>query len=56
MQAAASGDHQDALAWLEALLAIGEPLPEEYVRKWDEWTARVGRRPRFPPRAAARSP
>ena len=40
-EAAARGDHGDALAWLDTLLAIGETLPEAYGRKRETWQHRL---------------
>lgn len=37
--AAARGDHTDALAWLGAIEAIGEQLTPEYHAKRETWQA-----------------
>ncbi len=38
-EAAERGDHVDALAWLDALEAIGEKLPKPYVLRRASWSA-----------------
>jgi hypothetical protein len=40
-EAAARGDFADALAWLNTLTAIGEPLPARYLLKREDWLGRV---------------
>ena len=39
-EAAERGDHVDALAWLDALEAIGDKLPKVYEIRRDAWSAR----------------
>jgi hypothetical protein len=41
-EAAASGDHADALAWLETLVAAGHSLSGEYQRKREAWRLALG--------------
>ena len=36
-EAAARGDHADALSWLKVLDAIGEQLSHEYQSKRESW-------------------
>jgi hypothetical protein len=38
-EAARCGDHVDALAWLDALEAIGDKLPKTYELRRDSWSA-----------------
>jgi hypothetical protein len=38
-EAAARGDHGDALAWLDTVEAIGDALPAQYRVKRGEWLA-----------------
>jgi hypothetical protein len=40
-EAAGRHDFHDALAWLRTLEAIGEILPDHYLRKQEEWTRRA---------------
>jgi len=37
-EAAARRDFRDALAWLRTLEAIGETLPDRYLRRQEAWT------------------
>jgi hypothetical protein len=41
--AAACGDHADAVSWVETVLAIGDELPEEYAAKRDIWRRKLAR-------------
>jgi len=43
--AARRGQYEDALSWLNTLLAIGDSLPEHYVRKQALWQAALMRQP-----------
>ncbi len=38
-EAARCGDHVDALAWLDALEAMGDKLPKTYEVRRDSWSA-----------------
>ncbi len=38
-EAALCGNHIDALAWLDALEAIGDKLPKAYEIRRDSWSA-----------------
>ena len=40
-EAAARRDFHDALAWLRTLEAIGETLPDHYLRKQEAWRHRA---------------
>ena len=40
--AAACGDHADALAWLQTLEAAGHELSSEYENKREEWQLALG--------------
>jgi hypothetical protein len=40
-EAAARHDFHDALAWLKTLEAIGETLPDHYLRKQEAWRRRT---------------
>jgi hypothetical protein len=40
-EAAARHDFRDALAWLRTLEAIGETLPDHYLRKQEAWKRRA---------------
>lgn len=40
-EAAGRDDVHEALAWLKTLEAIGEILPDHYLRKQEEWTRRA---------------
>ena len=42
-ESAERGDHFDAIAWLEALEAIGDELPEVYEIRRDSWAAQLAR-------------
>lgn len=42
-EAAERQDHGDALAWLDALEAIGDELPSVYEARRHEWSARLAR-------------
>jgi len=42
-EAAAGGDHADALAWLDTLEAAGHELSSEYERKREAWQVALGR-------------
>jgi hypothetical protein len=48
-EAAARGDHFDAVAWLGTLEAIGDKLPEVYEIRRDSWCAQLGARLTKPP-------
>lgn len=41
-QAARKGDFAEALAWLDMLDSIGEPLPESYAAKHAQWLSALG--------------
>lgn len=40
-EAAACGDHFDAVAWLDTVEAIGDKLPEVYETRRDSWCAQL---------------
>jgi hypothetical protein len=42
-ESAQRGDHFDAIAWLGALEAIGDELPEVYKIRRDSWSAQLAR-------------
>ncbi len=42
-ESAERGDHLDAIAWLGALEAIGDELPEVYRIRRDSWFAQLAR-------------
>jgi hypothetical protein len=42
-EAAERGDHSDAVAWLAALEAIGDQLPEVYESRRSSWPTQLGR-------------
>jgi hypothetical protein len=43
-ESASHGDYADALAWLDVLAAIREPLPDEYVDKRRAWRRALAER------------
>lgn len=43
-ESASRGDYADALAWLDVLTAIREPLPDEYVDKRHVWSLALAAR------------
>jgi hypothetical protein len=40
-EAAARGDYEGAIAWLDTITAIGDPLPSAYDTKRAAWKAAV---------------
>ncbi len=41
-QSAADGDYADAVAWLDTITAIGDPLPTPYAARRASWQAAMG--------------